>query len=87
MEPSRNNTGIAHQNGSIESAHGHLERASEDALLLRGTRAFTDLDAYRAFVDEIVGRRAGGVTLMTPAGWQRRDMHLPPLGSALRSNS
>jgi len=57
MEPSRNNTGIAHENGSIESAHGHLKRALEDALLLRGTRDFADLDAYRAFVDEIVGRR------------------------------
>src|SRR5215471_11149583 len=53
----RNNTGIAHENGSIESAHGHLKQALEDALLLRGTRDFADLDAYRAFVDEIVGRR------------------------------
>jgi hypothetical protein len=57
MEPSRNNTGIAHENGSIESAHGHLKQALEDALLLRGTRDFANLDAYRAFVDEIVGRR------------------------------
>jgi transposase InsO family protein len=57
MEPSRNNTGVAHENGSIESAHGHLKRALEDALLLRGARNFGDLDAYRAFVDEIVGRR------------------------------
>jgi hypothetical protein len=57
MEPSRNNTGIAHENGSIESAHGHLKQALEDALLLRGTRDFADLDTYRAFVDEIVGRR------------------------------
>jgi hypothetical protein len=39
LEPSRNNTGIAHENGSIESAHGHLKRALEDALLPRGTRA------------------------------------------------
>ena len=57
MEPSRNNAGIAHENGSIESAHGHLKQALEDALLLRGTRDFADLDAYRAFVDEVVGRR------------------------------
>jgi hypothetical protein len=57
MEPSRNNRGIAHENGSIESAHGHLKRALEDALLLRASRNFCDLDAYRAFVDEIVGRR------------------------------
>lgn len=57
MEPSRNNAGVAHENGSIESAHGHLKRALEDALLLRGTRDFTDLDAYRAFVDATVGQR------------------------------
>ena len=57
MAPTRNNAGIAHENGSIESAHGHLKRALEDALLLRGTRDFISLDAYRAFVDEIVGRR------------------------------
>ncbi|MGH6985027.1 MAG: IS21 family transposase [Stellaceae bacterium] len=55
--PSRNNLGVAHENGSIESAHGHLKRALEDALLLRGSRDFADLDAYRRFVDEIVGRR------------------------------
>jgi hypothetical protein len=29
----------------------------EDALLLRGSRDFDDLDCYRGFVDEIVGRR------------------------------
>jgi hypothetical protein len=57
MEPSRNNTGIAHENGSIESAHGHLKRALEDALLLRASRDFGDLDTYRAFVDLVVGRR------------------------------
>lgn len=57
MRPSRNNPGIAHENGSIESPHGHLKAALEDALLLRGSRDFEDLDAWRCFVDEIVGRR------------------------------
>jgi hypothetical protein len=57
MEPTRNNRGVAHENGSIESPHGHLKQAIEDALLLRGTRDFVDLDAYRRFIDEIVGRR------------------------------
>jgi hypothetical protein len=57
MEPSRNNAGIAHENGSIESAHGHLKQALEDALLLRGTRDFANLHAYRAFVDCGIGRR------------------------------
>ena len=57
MTPSRNNPGVAHENGSIESPHGHLKKALEDALLLRGSRDFSDLDAYRRFVDEIVGRQ------------------------------
>lgn len=57
MTPSRNNPGVAHENGSIESPHGHLKRALEDALLLRGARDFDDLDAYRRFIDEIVGRQ------------------------------
>ena len=56
MEPSRNNTGIAHENGSIESSHGHLKKATLDAVLLRGSRDFTDLAAYRRFIDEVVGR-------------------------------
>src|SRR6266481_5951799 len=57
MEPTRNNRGVAHENGSIESPHGHLKQAIEDALLLRGLRNFDDLQAYRRFVDEVVGRR------------------------------
>jgi len=57
MEPSRNNKGVPHENGAIESAHGHLKQAIEDALLLRGTRNFVDLGAYRRFIDEVVGRR------------------------------
>jgi hypothetical protein len=57
MQPTRNNRGLAHENGAIESPHGHLKRAIEDALLLRGSRDFDTLEAYRRFVDEIVGRR------------------------------
>src|SRR3954470_21535619 len=57
MLPTRNNRGVAHENGSIESPHGHLKRAIEDALLLRGSRDFDTLEAYRRFLDEIVGRR------------------------------
>jgi len=56
MRPTRNNRGLAHENGSVESAHGHLKRAIEDALALRGSRDFEDLAAYRRFIDEIVAR-------------------------------
>jgi hypothetical protein len=57
MDASRNNRGIAHENGSIESAHGHLKSAIRDALLLRGTADFTDIGTYRGFVDEITSRK------------------------------
>jgi len=57
MEPTRNNRGVAHENGSIESAHGHLKSAVHDALLLRGAVEFADLAAYRRFIDEIVSRK------------------------------
>ena len=56
MQPTRNNRGIAHENGAIESPHGHLKSAIRDALLLRGSVEFIDLAAYRCFIDEIVSR-------------------------------
>jgi len=56
MEPTRNNRGAAHENGSVESSHGHIKKAVNDALLLRGSRDFGDLALYRGFVDEIIGR-------------------------------
>jgi len=62
MEPTRNNRGIAHENGSIESSHGHFKRAIKDALLLRGTSDFENLAAYRAFIDEVVGRKNARIT-------------------------
>ncbi len=57
MTATRNNAGIAHENGSIEGPHGHLKRAIADALLMRGSADFGDLQSYRCFIDEIVSRR------------------------------
>ena len=57
MEPTRNNRGVAHENGSIESPHGHLKSAIRDALLMRGTSVFDTLADYRHFIDEIVSRK------------------------------
>lgn len=62
MMPTRNNKGIAHENGAIEGPHGHLKRAIQDALLLRGSADFEDLAAYRRFIDEIVSRRNARMT-------------------------
>jgi len=57
MQPTRNNRGVAHENGSIESPHGHLKKAVKDALLMRGANDFDDLAAYRRFIDEITSRK------------------------------
>jgi len=56
MTPTRNNRGVAHENGSIEGPHAHLKATLKQTLLLRGSRDFADLNAYRRFVDEVVGR-------------------------------
>jgi len=52
----RNNKGVAHENGAIESAHGHLKRKIDQQLMLRGHRDFIDLVEYEAFIHAIVGK-------------------------------
>lgn len=57
MAPTRNNCGVAHENGSVEAAHGHLKTALREALDLRGSRDFPDLAAYQAFLQDTVARK------------------------------
>jgi hypothetical protein len=57
MAPTRNNAGVAHENGSVEAAHGHLRKTLEEALTLRGSRCFPDLAAYQAFLAETIARK------------------------------
>jgi hypothetical protein len=54
MRPSRNNRGIAHENGSIESAHGHFKTRLHQALLLRGSTEFESVAAYQQFIAIVV---------------------------------
>ena len=57
MTGTRNNRGLGHENGSVESAHRYLKEALDQALLLRGHRDFADRAAYEGFVREAVMRR------------------------------
>jgi hypothetical protein len=57
MEPSRNNAGVSHENGSVEAAHGHLKAGLGEALELRGSRDFADLAAYQTFLQEFIARK------------------------------
>jgi len=56
MRGSHCNPGQSNENGSIESRHDSLKTALDQALLLRGSRAFDDQVGYDKFVDLIVQR-------------------------------
>jgi len=57
MQATRNNPGLAHENGAIESRHGHLKRAIAQAPLLRASADFDSLDAYRDWLADLLARR------------------------------
>ena len=56
MVTTRNNRGVAHENGVIESRHGHIKQRIAQALLLRGTPEFDAIDSYRSFVAAVVAQ-------------------------------
>ena len=56
VNATRNNKGVAHENGAIESAHGHLKRKIDQQLILRGSRDFAHLADYEAFLNPIVAK-------------------------------
>ena len=62
MRASRCNPGQSQENGSIESRHDSLKTALDQALRLRGSRAFDDRSGYDAFVEQIVGRFNARIT-------------------------
>ena len=51
---SRNNLGVAHENGRVESPHGHLKWRIEQSLLLRGSSDFESLTEYQAFLAAVI---------------------------------
>ncbi|VVE85701.1 integrase [Pandoraea sputorum] len=57
MEGTRNNRGLGHENGSVESSPRYLKEALDQALMLRGHRDFADRAAYDEFIREVVMRR------------------------------
>jgi hypothetical protein len=54
MEATRNNKGVKHENGSVEVSHYHLKNRLDQALMMRGSKDFNSLEAYRDFVNEQV---------------------------------
>ena len=56
MRPTTNNPGGSHENGAIEAPHGCLKRRIEQAVKLRGSADFSNLRAYRDFIEHIVAK-------------------------------
>lgn len=59
MTPTRNNRGASHENGAVESPHGHIKRRLSQALLLRKSHDFDSVDAYRQWLDYLTRRFNG----------------------------
>jgi hypothetical protein len=54
MVPTRNNKGIANENGSIESPHGHLKNRIKQIIYLRGSHDFATIADYQAVIDKAI---------------------------------
>jgi hypothetical protein len=57
MQPTWNNTGIAHENGDSEQSHHRFKQAVDQALRVRGSRDFPDRAAYERFLRDLVRQR------------------------------
>lgn len=53
LSPSRNNRGVAHENGIVEAPHGHVKRRLEQKLLLRGSCDFDEPAEYGELLTEV----------------------------------
>lgn len=60
MTPRTTAVGAKEQNGDVEASNGALKRRLEQALLLRDDRDFESVEAWQAFVDEVVRKANTG---------------------------
>jgi transposase InsO family protein len=78
MKPTRNNRGVSHENGAVESPHGHIKQRIRQALVLRDSVDFTTLEAYRQWLDALIrrfNRRCGDALTEERAALQPLPIH------------
>ena len=75
VKATRNNKGVAHENGAIESPNRHLKHKLEQKLLLRGYRDFVTLVDYEAFINEIIRK----INRRCKTRFEEEKGHLNPL--------
>ena len=59
MQPTKNNTGVAHENGGIEGSHGYFKRRLCQALYRRGSFDFETVAQYQAFIEQVIAKLNG----------------------------
>ena len=59
MTPCTIQVDAPHENGDVESLHGALKRRINQRLLLRGSRDFPSVEAYRAFLEQVLEKANG----------------------------
>src|SRR5579875_762247 len=57
MQPTWNNTGVAHENGDVEQSHRRFKEAVDQALPVRGSREFATRSAYEHCLKDLVYKR------------------------------
>ena len=73
LRPTRNNPGISHENGAIESAHGHLKRTIGHALLLRRARMTSTiwrLGGPTSSTTSLAAATSATPSVSTKSGWR-----------------
>lgn len=82
VKATRNNRGVAHENGSIESPNGHLKPRLQRALQIRGSFDFDSREAYGQFVAQIVARHNRRID----SAFKAEQRQLQPLPQATSVN-
>lgn len=75
MQPTRNNRGKGHENGSIESSHGHFKRRLNQAMLMRGSFDFENIQEYQELISGVIDKLNQKCTIK----FQEESEHLQPL--------
>lgn len=52
----RNNLGVSHENGAVETAHGSLKHRIDQAIKLRGSNDFDSIKQYQQLIDKCISR-------------------------------
>ena len=75
LEPTRNNPGVAHENGAIEGSHGHLKNRIEQAIYARGSADFQSVEEYQ----EVITAAAEGLNRQHTEKFEEEKAALQPL--------